>query len=99
MDRETQEIEIIRQLLAAYFAIVLKNISDSVPKAIMHFLVNKSKSNLQSELVRSLYKEELFEELLRENDEIALKRKATAKMLKVLQRAQDIINEVRDLKL
>jgi len=99
MDRETQEIEIIRQLLAAYFAIVLKNISDSVPKAIMNFLVNKSKSNMQSELVRNLYKEDLFEDLLRENDEIALKRKATAKMLKVLQRAQDIINEVRDLKL
>jgi heme-degrading monooxygenase HmoA len=99
MDRETQEIEIIRQLLNAYFAIVLKNIGDSVPKAIMHFLVNKSKSNMQSELVRNLYKEDLFDDLLRENDEIALKRKATAKMLKVLQRAQDIINEVRDLKL
>jgi replication fork clamp-binding protein CrfC len=99
MDRETQEIDIIRTLLAAYFAIVLKNISDSVPKAIMHFMVNKSKSNMQSELVRNLYKEDLFDDLLRENDEIALKRKATAKMLKVLQRAQDIINEVRDLKL
>jgi replication fork clamp-binding protein CrfC len=86
-------------LLTSYFNIVRKSISDSVPKAIMHFLVNKSKANLQSELVRALYKDDLFGELLKENDEIAAKRNATAKMLKVLQRAQAIINEVRDLEL
>lgn len=65
----------------------------------MCFLVNKSKADLQSELVRHLYKEDLFEELLRENDAVAAKRKATAKMLVVLQNAQQIIAEVRDLRL
>lgn len=54
---------------------------------------------MQSELVRHLYKEELFEELLKENDAVAAKRKATAKMLVVLQNAQQIIAEVRDLRL
>ncbi len=93
------EAEIIKSLLTAYFNIIRKNVSDSVPKSIMFFLVNKSKSNLQSELVRNLYKDELFEELLKENDEIASKRKATQKMLAVLQRAQEIINEIRDLKM
>lgn len=82
-----------------YFNIVRKSVSDSVPKAIMCFLVNKSKADLQSELVRHLYKEELFEELLKENDAVAAKRKATAKMLVVLQNAQQIIAEVRDLRL
>ena len=45
--------------------IVRKNVQDSVPKAIMAFLVNHTKNDIQSELVRSLYKEELFEELLK----------------------------------
>lgn len=98
MDREKIEADIIRALLTQYFEIVRKNICDSVPKAIMHFLVDKTKSNLQSELVASLYKDELFQELLKESDEVATKRKAAQEMLKVLQKAQDIINEVRDFR-
>jgi len=97
-DRERIESNIIKALLNAYFSIIRKSISDSVPKAIMCFLVNKSKSELQSELVKNLYKEELFNELLRENDDIAAKRKATAKMLEVLTKANQIINEVKDMK-
>ena len=92
-------MEIIKALLSSYFDIVRKSICDSVPKAVMCFLVNKSKSELQSELVRQLYKEDLFEELLKENDAVAAKRKATAKMLVVLQNAQQIIAEVRDLRM
>ena len=46
-------------LLSSYFDIVRKNIQDTVPKAIMYFLVNASKENIQNELVRSLYKEEV----------------------------------------
>lgn len=64
----------------------------------MHFLVNMTKSNLQSEFVQNLYKTELFDELLQENEEIAQKRKGTQKMLSILLRAQDILNEVRDMK-
>lgn len=98
-DRDQRESQIIKALLKEYFNIVRKNIADSVPKAIMHFLVNMTKSNLQSEFVQNLYKSELFDELLQENDEIAQKRKGTQKMLSILLRAQDILNEVRDMKL
>jgi replication fork clamp-binding protein CrfC len=97
MDKEQVECDIIKQLLIQYFQIVRKNISDSVPKSIMCFLVNKSKSSLQSELVRKMYKEDLFKDLLKENDDIAQKRKATQKMLSVLQKAQSIINEIKDI--
>lgn len=94
MNREQMETDIIRTLLTQYMNIVRKNITDSVPKAIMNFLVNKSKSNMQSELVSAMYKDDLFDELLKENEEIAAKRKAAQEMLKVLRRAESIIADV-----
>jgi hypothetical protein len=62
----------------------------------MHFLVNTSKENIQNELVRCLYKEELFDELLEESPITAQRRKACKAMLDVLQRANEVLNEVRD---
>lgn len=39
-EQEAVEIEITKLLLKSYYDIVRKNIEDSVPKAIMHFLVS-----------------------------------------------------------
>lgn len=63
--------------------IVKKNIQDTIPKAIMHFLVNFIKDNLQSELVSSLYKKEELEFLLEESEHIAQRRKEASEMLQV----------------
>lgn len=71
-------------------------VQDVVPKSIMCFLVRRSQSELQSELVSILYKEELFSELLEENPDVAQKREACTELLTVLRRAVEIINEVRD---
>ena len=71
------------KLIKSYFLIVKKNIQDTVPKAIMHFLVNNAKDNLQSELVSSLYKKEEFEFLLEESEHIAARRKEAHEMLQV----------------
>lgn len=95
-DKERFETELIQTLLISYFNIVRKNIQDTVPKAIMHFLVNKSKNEIQNELVSALYKEELFEELLEENPAIASRRKAVKQMVDMLTRAHEILNEIRD---
>lgn len=38
-EQEYVEIAVTRLLLKSYYNIVRKNIQDSVPKAIMHFLV------------------------------------------------------------
>ena len=69
---------------------------DTVPKSIMHFLVNTSKTNMQNELIRCLYKEEYFEELLEENPQIAHQRKSCKALLEVLQRANQVLQELRD---
>ncbi len=74
------------RLIKSYFYIVRKSIQDSVPKAIMHFLVNFVKDNLQSELVSSLYKQDQIEQLLSESEHIGQRRKEAAEMLQVSER-------------
>ena len=72
------------RLIKSYFYIVRKSIQDSVPKAIMHFLVSYVKNNLQSELVSSLYKQEEISSLLSESEHIGQRRKEAAEMLQVI---------------
>lgn len=55
----------------------------SVPKAVMHFLVNHVKDCLQSELVGQLYKQDLLSDLLTESEDMAQRRNEAAEMLKV----------------
>uniref|UniRef100_T1KXA1 GED domain-containing protein n=1 Tax=Tetranychus urticae TaxID=32264 RepID=T1KXA1_TETUR len=73
--KEQRDCTVIEKLIRSYFLIVRKNIQDSVPKAIMYFLVNFVRDNLQSELVTHLYKKEDFDELLSESEHIAVHRK------------------------
>ncbi|CAF3926632.1 unnamed protein product [Rotaria sp. Silwood2] len=84
--REKCDCEVIERLIRSYFLIVRKNIQDSVPKAIMHFLVNFVKDQLQSELVALLYKTSVNEhdELLNESSHIAQRRKDAQEMLDVI---------------
>ncbi|XP_030069629.1 dynamin-1-like protein isoform X2 [Microcaecilia unicolor] len=94
--REQRDCEVIERLIKSYFLIVRKNIQDSVPKAVMHFLVNHVKDTLQSELVGQLYKSMLLEDLLTESEDMAQRRKEAADMLQALQRASQIIAEIRE---
>lgn len=94
--REQRDCEVIERLIKSYYYIIRKNIQDTVPKAIMHFLVNYVKDNLQSELVTHLYKHDQFDNLLSESEHIAIRRKEAAEMLKALQKASLIISEIRE---
>nr|XP_060632788.1 dynamin-1-like protein isoform X2 [Anolis sagrei ordinatus] len=94
--REQRDCEVIERLIKSYFLIVRKNIQDSVPKAVMHFLVNHVKDSLQSELVGQLYKALLLDDLLTESEDMAQRRKEAADMLQALQRASQIIAEIRE---
>ncbi|XP_045763910.1 dynamin-1-like protein isoform X4 [Maniola jurtina] len=95
-DKELHDCDVIERLIKSYFYIVRKSIKDTVPKAVMHFLVNYVKDNLQSELVTHLYKSDQADNLLNESEHIAHRRKEAADMLKALQRAGQIISEIRE---
>eukprot|EP01127_Copromyxa_protea_P024625 TRINITY_DN97_c0_g1_i1.p1 TRINITY_DN97_c0_g1~~TRINITY_DN97_c0_g1_i1.p1 ORF type:complete len:773 (-),score=193.55 TRINITY_DN97_c0_g1_i1:35-2353(-) len=98
---EKEEIEtyLIQSLIQSYFNIVRKNIQDTIPKAIMHLLVNKAKKMVHNRLVEKLYREEKLDELLSETPEVASRRAATKTMVAMLKKAQEILNEVRDYSL
>lgn len=93
-EQEAIEISVTKLLLRSYYDIVRKNIEDAVPKAIMHFLVNHTKRELHNVFIRKLYRENLFEEMLQEPDEVAMKRKRTSETLRVLQQALRTLDEL-----
>ncbi|KAM3867957.1 dynamin-1-like protein isoform 2-T2 [Diretmus argenteus] len=94
--REQRDCEVIQRLIKCYFLIVRKSIQDSVPKTVMHFLVNFVKERLQSELVGQLYKQPLLQDLLIESQDTAQQRTEVAHMLQALQKANNIISEIRE---
>ncbi|KAF9584632.1 Dynamin- GTPase protein [Lunasporangiospora selenospora] len=91
--REDIETQLIRSLIVSYFNITRKTIQDLVPKAVMHLLVNYSRESVQNRLVATLYKEELFGELLQEDDSLSAERAKCKSMLEVFKTAFNIINE------
>lgn len=96
-DDERQELDILRVLLESYFNIVRKRLQDMVPKAIITFLVNRSKESLQSVLVSKLYKPNSVEKLMVEADETAQRRKDIRAIEALLEKALIEVNEIRDV--
>ncbi|XP_074275799.1 dynamin-related protein 3A-like isoform X2 [Silene latifolia] len=88
------EIAVTKLLLKSYYDIVRKNVEDSVPKAIMHFLVNHTKRELHNVFIKKLYRENIFEEMLQEPGEVAIKRKQIREKLRVLNQAFRVLDEL-----
>lgn len=93
-EREQLECELIRRLIVSYFGIVREMIQDQVPKLIMCLLVNFIKQNIQNRLVVKLYNENIFEELLQEDEDIQLERERCVDLLKTYREASRIISDV-----
>ena len=93
-DREALETELIRRLISSYFNIVRETTADQVPKAIMHLLVNHCRDEVQNRLVSELYKEDLFNDLLYEDDGIKKEREKCEKLLATYKEAAKIVGEV-----
>jgi len=94
--RERVEVEIIKNLLVNYVGIVKKNLTDSVKKSVIHFMVNPVKEMIKSECVVNLYKEELFTMLLEESSDIQGRREFCHVQLLGLYRVMGVIGEVRE---
>lgn len=97
-NREMIETIVIKKLIQSYFLIARKNVGDTVPKSIMHFLINKSKETLYSMLVHSLYKEEKREQLLHESGTLHAKRMECLDAVVRLRQANEVLSEIRDMR-
>ncbi|GAB2260180.1 hypothetical protein Droror1_Dr00011035 [Drosera rotundifolia] len=93
-EQEATEVAATKLLLSSYFDIVRKIIEDFVPKAIMHFLVNHTKREVHNVLIEKLYRENLFDEILQEPEEVAAKRKHARATLRILQQAFKTLDEL-----
>ena len=87
----------LRGRIDSYFAIALRSVKDSVPKAIGYFLVRKSQDTLQFELYNQINQNKQLQDSLGEPFRITERRKALNAVLdtmknalKVLQRDPDI---------
>jgi len=81
----------IRKRLDAYFAITVRSVRDSVPKAIGFYLVRAVQEKLQFELLNALNQKDRLQELLGEPPHIVEERKTLANQLKVLQNASAVL--------
>ena len=95
-DKNRRDCGIIEKLIESYFKIVRKNILDTIPKTVMHFLVNYVKDNIQNELVVHLYQPSEYEGLLKEAEYVTERREEVSQMLEALRKASQIINQLRD---
>ncbi|KAF7370891.1 Dynamin-related protein DNM1 [Mycena sanguinolenta] len=92
--REEMETSLIRSLIASYFGIVRQSIQDLVPKAIMHLLVNHTSYHVQNRLVASLYKPELFQEMLHEDEGLVAERARVKALLDAYKEAFKTLSDV-----
>ncbi|KAL5214705.1 hypothetical protein ABZP36_003857 [Zizania latifolia] len=92
-EQDVTEVAIVKLLVKSYYDIVRKSIEDAVPKAIMHFLVNHTKRELHNVLIRKLYRENLLDEMLRETDEVVIRRQHIQETLHVLEQAHRALEE------
>lgn len=93
-EREAVEVNLIRQLITSYFNIVRLSIQDLVPKAVMHLLVNFSRDTVQNRLVINLYKEDLFESLLHEDEALTKERKRVQALLDAYKEGFNVLSDI-----
>lgn len=102
-DSQNAFVNQLRQRIDEYFALVLRNVKDSIPKAIGFFLVRKSQDKLQMELYNQVNSNKSLQNVLGEPASITEKREFLQSRLtllrnsmKVLQRDPEIINTAGD---
>lgn len=93
-ERETMETEVIKLLISSYYNIVKRTVADIVPKAIVLKLINRSKEEIQKELLEKMYNNPELPDLVKENELTVQKRKECIRMVEVLRNASEIVSSV-----
>jgi replication fork clamp-binding protein CrfC len=91
---EVIETELLKILLSSYFGVVRKKVQDSVPKAVQLMLIETVRSQMQPELVSTLYDPKRVDELLSDSPETARKREALSECVNMMEKARDSIESV-----
>uniref|UniRef100_A0AC35F7W3 GED domain-containing protein n=1 Tax=Panagrolaimus sp. PS1159 TaxID=55785 RepID=A0AC35F7W3_9BILA len=94
--RERRDQMLIEKLIKGYFAIIQKIIKDIIPKAIMHGIVNEVRENFRDELVKNLHKSADIDELVSESSATNDRRKRASHLLDDLNKADLILNKIRE---
>ncbi|XP_050436353.1 LOW QUALITY PROTEIN: dynamin-1-like protein [Adelges cooleyi] len=92
-------VNLLTLFLKCYYKVVKKIIQDTVPKAIMHEMVNSVKRDFQKMLISKIYKCKSLkmEELLYESDEIADERIKTLRRLEATEKALKLMRDIEQL--
>ena len=93
-DREGMEVEVIKMLISSYYNITKRTMCDMVPKAIMLTLVHHTQEHMQAALLASLYRPDVFEDLMKESEFVVNRRKECVKMIEALGKADEIVQTV-----
>jgi hypothetical protein len=81
----------MRKRIDAYFEIVLRNVKDSIPKAIGYFLVKKSQEVLQFELYNQVNSNQQLAAALGEPANITERRKVLTEVLNTLKNSLKVL--------
>ena len=84
-------VDEIRTRIDSYFRIVIRNVRDTIPKVIGHFLVRSVIDKIQYELYEQINMNDTILDMLSEPSHISTEREMLKKQLQTLRRAEKIM--------
>lgn len=93
-EREDCQANLIFTLVQSYVAVVLKNLQDSIPKAIMHCMVNWSQEHLTGRLISAWYQQPQFLLLLEQDEAVVKERNQCMQLLEAYKEASEILAQL-----
>ncbi|CAD8208471.1 unnamed protein product [Paramecium octaurelia] len=96
-NKDTDPEKVLAQELSrrldAYYRIVIRNLRDSIPKAIGYFLVRAAQEQMQFQLYNEIMKSQSVMGLMSEPEYITIERDTIKKTLLVLRNAQKLLKQ------
>ncbi|XP_054283484.1 dynamin-1-like protein [Macrosteles quadrilineatus] len=92
--KETRDYQLINKLIQSYFSIVQITVQDTVPKIIMHSIVNFVMERLHCELISQLYNGNTYN-LMKESQDFVEKRQELVTTVAQLEKAYGILNYIK----